>query len=95
MAQKAILGVWTHGQTSLTVPPLVVNSNFFNSLRAPLVPMCFSGVAGRDSRLVKAELRGLAGLMLFWRIGLQLLSQLVVCHTRVKGESAGSACGQA
>jgi len=25
MAQKAILGVWTHGQTSLTVPPFVVN----------------------------------------------------------------------
>jgi len=31
MAQKAIQGVWTHGQTSLTVPPFVVNVNFFNN----------------------------------------------------------------
>jgi hypothetical protein len=31
MAQKAILGVWTHGQTSLTVPLFVVNLDFFNS----------------------------------------------------------------
>jgi len=35
MTHKAILGVWTHGQTSLTVPPFVVNLNFFNSPRFP------------------------------------------------------------
>jgi len=32
MAHKAILGVRTHGQTSLTVPPFVVNLGFFSRL---------------------------------------------------------------